>query len=243
MILFILFICSLCLAEDSNVVKEWKNVRGVGVHIVTINVNADDVGVELGRACGGDYQGGRFREESFHSMMRRESPLVAIVGTYFDTVSRRPIGSIVLGGTLICDGLSHSSFEVSKDGSVSISHHPSGTMGRSLSWDGVVVGVGSSPSLVIDGEVDVAPRGFHSCGVTAPARRAAIGVTRLGKVLFVVVPSEISLWKLGWIMSDVGAVDAMNLDGGSSTALWFDGRMVVSPGRRLTHFLMVPSRP
>ncbi|MFH1386729.1 MAG: phosphodiester glycosidase family protein [bacterium] len=75
------------------------------------------------------------------------------------------------------------------------------------------------------------------------AARTAIGITKEGKLLFVTVdglPRQksqrgdkvsigVTLEELSDLMLNLGAVDAMNLDGGSSTTMWIDGRVVNQP--------------
>ena len=64
--------------------------------------------------------------------------------------------------------------------------------------------------------------------------RSAIGINDRGDVILVMVEqkpdrplsSGISLPELSRVMSDFGAVKAMNLDGGSSAALYYDGQIV-----------------
>ncbi|MEL6931186.1 MAG: phosphodiester glycosidase family protein [Cyanobacteria bacterium J06600_6] len=64
--------------------------------------------------------------------------------------------------------------------------------------------------------------------------RSAVGITKDGKVVFVMVAQDrqqplnsgISLPQLAAEMSNLGAVKAMNLDGGSSTSLYYDDRAI-----------------
>jgi hypothetical protein len=67
-------------------------------------------------------------------------------------------------------------------------------------------------------------------GLNQPNARSAIGITRDGAILWVMVaqalPSQpgLSLPALATLMADLGAVEAMNLDGGSSSALYYAGQ-------------------
>ena len=38
---------------------------------------------------------------------------------------------------------------------------------------------------------------------------------------------------------ELGAYDAMNLDGGASTGLWVNGKYLVSPGRQINNALLL----
>ncbi|MGB9612753.1 MAG: phosphodiester glycosidase family protein [Candidatus Margulisiibacteriota bacterium] len=93
------------------------------------------------------------------------------------------------------------------------------------------------------------------------AARTAVGITKDGKVLLVTVDglprdkkarSEISsigmtLEELSELMISLGAVEAMNLDGGSSTTMWIDGRVVNQPvngyQQQISNALVIRPRP
>lgn len=68
-------------------------------------------------------------------------------------------------------------------------------------------------------------------GETQPNARSAVGITAAGDILLVMVaqspelqPSGLTLAELAGLMRDLGAVDALNLDGGSSTTLYYRGQ-------------------
>jgi hypothetical protein len=79
--------------------------------------------------------------------------------------------------------------------------------------------------------------------------RSAVGVTKDGKVLLVVVDGRqslsrgMSLVELTKAMRDLGAVDALNLDGGGSTAMCIRGLVINCPSdgqvRRTANSLLV----
>jgi hypothetical protein len=64
--------------------------------------------------------------------------------------------------------------------------------------------------------------------------RSAVGITQAGDVILTMVAqhsdqhlnSGISIPELGSVMSSLGAVKAMNLDGGSSASLYYNGRAI-----------------
>jgi len=47
------------------------------------------------------------------------------------------------------------------------------------------------------------------------------------------------LRRLAMLMAGLGARDAINLDGGTSSALYHNGKMITKPGRGMTNCLMV----
>ena len=107
-------------------------------------------------------------------------------------------------------------------------------------WSDVSEAVGAGPRLLRDGQVDYHPldEGFTEAKIlTNRALRSAIGVTRDGSVLLVTASSP-TVRELCDVMKKLGAVQAMNLDGGASTGLFANGRYLIKPGRLLSNALV-----
>jgi hypothetical protein len=121
----------------------------------------------------------------------------------------------------------------------------------SLGWENVFDAVGGMPILVQDGQV---------VAETCPSRfcrrnpRTAIGWTANGRVLLVVVDGRRRRWsvgaslgEMGRIMQDLGAVQALNLDGGGSSVMWVTGEVVNKPSdgqqRHVTNAVLVLPGP
>lgn len=107
--------------------------------------------------------------------------------------------------------------------------------------------VGGSPRLIADGAV-VATRCNEYVCQRHP--RTGVGVTASGKVLFVTVDGRQSGYSIGMDTVDfahefkrLGAVEAINLDGGGSTTMVVRGQVVNRPSggsqRRVGHALLV----
>jgi hypothetical protein len=106
-----------------------------------------------------------------------------------------------------------------------------------LSWHngmaGVIDLVGGNPMLLESGRV-VAPDASCTEYLCRRHPRSAVGVTSTGKVLMVVVDGRKStsvgmrLDELAKYMKSLGAVNAMNFDGGGSATMWIKGMGVVN---------------
>jgi len=113
-----------------------------------------------------------------------------------------------------------------------------------LFWSHVTEAVGCGPRLVVDGVPKLQPydEGISSGEVLNPHTvRSAVGITADGRILFVVA-NRAGLGDMAHIMVSLGAQQAMNMDGGSSSGLWCRGKNMVAPGRELSNALLITSR-
>lgn len=109
------------------------------------------------------------------------------------------------------------------------------TLTSELGFPGAADTIGGTPLLVINGSVvDSEVTGSGPFFDRAP--RTAVGVTGDGKLLIVVVDGRSSgfsrgmtLRELATLMRDLGAQQAMNLDGGGSTTMFLNGLVANRP--------------
>ncbi len=113
------------------------------------------------------------------------------------------------------------------------------TIGQTLGpvWDGAVHALGAGPTLIKDGSIYLTTKteefGNDVAGGRAP--RTALGVTRDGQILLAVVDGRqvasggLTLLEMAIFMQELGAVDAMNLDGGGSSEMVVFDKIVNSP--------------
>ena len=102
-------------------------------------------------------------------------------------------------------------------------------------WDSGAEDIFSfGPGLVIDGEISVVEgEEVKRAQVTNP--RTAFGVISPLHYLFVVSDGRtdesvgLSLLELAHLMKDLGCVTAYNLDGGGSSTMWFNGKVLNHP--------------
>lgn len=122
----------------------------------------------------------------------------------------------------------------------------------SLGWENVYDAVGGMPVLVQDGQIVVPDCATSFCRRNP---RTAIGWTDRGRILLVVVDGRrprrwsvgASLDEMAHLMRDLGAVQALNLDGGGSSAMVVLGEVVNKPSdgaeRRVTNAVVVLPGP
>jgi len=217
--------------DDVSYRKRW--VQGVPVNVVIANLNCPNVKVSPAMAVHGPGT-----SEGFGSMLSRLRPAAAITGTFFCVNSLIPVGDLVIDGNVLNFGCVGTAICFTADNRVDFMPTRDG---RTVKWSKYVSVICGGPRLVREGLAWVSPssEGFNDSGFYRPAARSAIGVTKQNKLLLVTVNTGVYLSHMARIMRDLGAVDAMNLDGGSSTALYCDGIVPSHPGRRLTNLIVV----
>ena len=100
--------------------------------------------------------------------------------------------------------------------------------------------ISGAPRLVQDGYiVTELEDGFKEARFTTSSTpRTAIGINREGKLLIASVKSA-TIQQMRELMLSLGCVDAFNLDGGASTAMYYNGSYIRTPGRELTTTLQI----
>lgn len=100
--------------------------------------------------------------------------------------------------------------------------------------------ISSGPRLVTKGERDY----FLEYQLDGPrfkedfAERIAVGSTESGELIIVMAPWA-TIQQMREIMLALGCVDAINMDGGASAAMYVDGEFVMEAGRKLANTIQV----
>lgn len=104
-------------------------------------------------------------------------------------------------------------------------------------WEGVKYAIGGGPTLVSDGRIKVTAKQERFGAEIARGRapRTAIGYLGGTSILMITVDGRqkhsigMTLYELARLMRELGAEDAINLDGGGSTAMVVRGKLVNHP--------------
>lgn len=148
---------------------------------------------------------------------------LSVSGTWVGTVSavRPALGDAPIGpGQLV---LSTSGEKAALYAGLSVGDTLTMDIGIDHGWAGTVQAIGAKQIIVRDGVVDIRPYDLDDVAIAHP--RSAIGVTADGRVLMVAVEGRslasagLRLEELAQLMISLGAVDALNMDGGGSTTL------------------------
>jgi hypothetical protein len=109
------------------------------------------------------------------------------------------------------------------------------------SSDGLTAGISCRPLLVSGSSNVLKDSDLDDKQRTAKTARAALGLT--GNTLYAVVASGATVTDLAAIMTTLGVESSLNLDGGGSTALYYNGAYKAGPGRSLPNALIFVEVP
>ncbi|MCX7710120.1 MAG: phosphodiester glycosidase family protein [Clostridia bacterium] len=249
------------------------STAGEDLQILKLGQNHDDV-IEVFNVDGGDYSGKLMivhdptrivvgyssqmpkAGETTSTIAKRNGAVAAInAGGFMDLAwagtGGAPMGYIFSGGKLL---YSQSKDENAKADTAAFTDKGMLIVGRhsisQLKKYGVKEGVSFGPPLIVNGKPTI-KKGDGGWGI---APRTAMGQRADGAVLFLVIDGR-RLGSLGATLRDVQdilleykAVNAVNLDGGSSTTMYFNGKVINKPSDVLgersvpTTFMVMPSK-
>lgn len=179
---------------------------------------------------------------SASKMVSSVMPDVAICGTFFCTTSKKPIGGIVLEGTEVAKGARGSALVVDylNNGKVIDANY-----GQRIPSDGYRFMLRGGVRILTAGKTTIYPRDqkFRLSCVAGAAKRTAVGITGANKLVIIVSSEAVQLRDVAAAMKTLGVQDALSFDGGSSTTLYYRGKMLVSPARSLTNLMVLYESP
>ncbi|MHB0998003.1 MAG: phosphodiester glycosidase family protein [Armatimonadota bacterium] len=221
----------------SQAVKYTKTVvRGCPVNLITVDLRDSRVSVSAAIA-----KNGIGTDESFNSFIQRTKPVAAINGSFFSKSNLKPIGDIVINKKLVHFGAMGTGICITEDSSidfVKVIRH------KHTNWSAYDTVMCCGPELIKNGAInlDAEGEGFRDPHVMGNANRTGVGITRDDKLIMVNTSKGVSLHEWANIMKALGCVDAMNLDGGASMGMYYRGKMISTPGRKLTNVLFIYER-
>lgn len=223
------------------VTKKTVNAGGkkLALNVVSVNLLAPNTSVHVELA--NDKLGS---VGSLAAIAKKHHAQVAINGNYFDAYSnsssRTVYNGLVMNGERVkVFDPKFSVFYVLKDGNVGIL--PGDQFMQLFDEGNVQEAIQVGPRLVTNGSVIVDPiaEGFSSHKIlSSPGARSAIGILPNRQLIFVTT-SGATVQQLASAMKQLGAVDAMNSDGGASSGLYAQGKYITPPGRDIAVGLLV----
>ena len=111
--------------------------------------------------------------------------------------------------------------------------------------DNIVQLVSGGPRLVQDGAIytQLEAPFTEERFTTMTSPRSAVGTSADGKLILVSVPGGAKIQQMRELMLALGCTDAINVDGGASCGMYYDGKYIATPGRELTTTIQVFVEP
>lgn len=211
-----------------------KSVNGYLAEVVVINLQDRSIIIKP-EVARNKHKNPRYPRETFDSFINRAKPDAAINGTYYDTITYKPVTTIIVDGKAKYKGNVGTLVTFTRDGDIKF-YRPNEAK-KSLFKHAIRTG----PTLIYNNKICLIPKkeGFRDPNVLGPAARSMLGLTNNGKLLLITIKKPISLKKAAEIMKKLNCKYAVCLDGGSSSALYYKGKYLTKTKRALTNFLAV----
>ncbi|MBL8059200.1 MAG: phosphodiester glycosidase family protein [Chthonomonas sp.] len=181
------------------------------------------------------------RLESIWSLVKEDTPTVAVTGTFFHPTSASPVGDIVVEGKQTAEGYRGSVVAVDWFGDVKIFDS---AFDQAIDWSPYRFALRGTVRIIRNGVVSPDPKSqqFRDPRVWSSAERCAVGTTKDGRLVIFATNNAVTLSELGKAMLSAGVHDAVNMDGGTSAAMLYKGDLKVRPGRKLSNLFVVYER-
>lgn len=213
--------------------------------VQTVTVSLLHPSVKLDAVLAGNTVG---RTEALASIAKRSNATVAINGTYFDAYTKAaykaPYGYIISGGKLLKDSPGDKRTVFAYDGNLLAEMIPGNEFMERFNSGSIQGALQAGPRLLVNGKValNVAAEGFKDPKIlTGGGSRSALGLTRDHK-LILLTSGGATIPQLAQIMKQAGAYQAMNLDGGASSGLYYNGKYLTTPGRLISNALVIKTK-
>lgn len=183
--------------------------------------------------------------EELSSLAKRNQAVVAINGTFFDAYTKgsykAPYGYMVSGGTMLKNSSGDRRAIFTYDSNHLASLIPGLDFTNRFASGSIEGALQAGPRLLVNGKVslNVVAEGFKDPKIlTGGGARSALGITRDHKLILMTTGGA-TIPQLAEMMKQAGAYQAMNLDGGASSGLYYNGKYLTTPGRQISNAIIV----
>lgn len=197
-----------------------------------------------------DMSQNRVTAEAFYSdrlagawkMISVRQPAAAITGTFFGHESQQPIADVVVDGRLVAEGHRGSAVGVDWFGRV---HIFDTQFKEPIDWYSYRHLLRGTVRLIKEGKVSPNPRAQHftDSRIWSRAPRTGVGLTADNRLVMMATKNKVTLSEFGNAMKRLKVRDAVALDGGGSTMLYYRGDLVLPPQRSLSTMFILHERP
>jgi len=190
--------------------------NGVETHILKSSGNNIDISMESS-------------VKSLKTRISENKGIAGINASFYNMNNRKPCGLLIINGKIISKNVYNRPYIVVGEKSY-------------ISDSNVLVpqiksAVGGGSYLLKNGRTYITNNHFSSQFVNSRVRRTCIGIDGNGSILMVVIKGA-SIKQASDIMKKLNCTDAMALDGGTSSQMYYNGKYIVSSNRRVPVILI-----
>jgi len=112
--------------------------------------------------------------------------------------------------------------------------------GAPMEWTHIRTAIGAGPMLIKNGKLvlDAVKEGFTGEKFTSRSQRSFIGETA-DRILVIGTVPDVTISELAAILMNMNLVNAMNLDGGASSGLFYKGEVIKNTGRNISNAIVI----
>jgi len=183
----------------------------------------------------------------------RDAGVIAAVNADYFGWGRGPEGPTVVQGQRLDTPLTimlnpseyrRATLALSRSGKAAVTHlNPIALLAPDVYRDPLFNAVSGGPFILREGQVLPEALSCLIDGIPMAAchrnRQTAAGVDASGTTLYLAVTTQRSTGDLAALLRDYGAFNAMKLDGGGSSQLWYRGRTLVKSDRDVANALLI----
>ncbi len=175
------------------------------------------------------------------SIIGNSQPVAAITGTFFAWENQKPVAEVLVDGELVSSGRLGSIVAFDWFGKP---HILDAKVKQEFDWFPYRYALRGAVRIMNNGVISPYPQGqgFRDARIWGSAARTGVGLTADRKLILAATTDSVQLSQLARALKQLGAVDAISLDGGGSTMLYYRGSMLIGTGRPLNNLLVLHER-
>lgn len=175
---------------------------------------------------------------TIHTLAQTSGARAVVNGGYFHPRSFVPAGDLVMQGRLVSWGRIPAALAITPDNRATIRASALPMLGQPLSrsWAGMETVIATGPRLLTGGKMVTRYSAvFKDPAVFRRAARTAVGLVGNRDLVFLSTRQQVTVTEMAKIAARLGLQEALLLDGGSSTGLAWDGKVLTSNSRKIAY--------
>lgn len=191
--------------------------RGSNVHVIETNAHLLSVHFTL------------LKYRTLSKLIKENNAIGGINASFYNLNNRKPCGILIINGKLISKNIySRPYMLINKKNDVIISNKDL----NEEEINNIKYAIGGSTYLIKNNNIYVSHEHLSENFLNLKVKRVCLGIDKDGKILLVII-SNASLYEAAKIMHHLQAIEAINLDGGASSQMYYKGKGYIIKSKRV----------